>query len=152
MKTVRISDDSLSLALGADELAAAFVAAGCVVERTSSWGMHWLEPVVEIDGPDGWRGFGPATLADVGAILDGSSPLAIGPVAEHPFIKPQQRLTFARAGKTRPLSLADYAASGGWAGYLVEEVGRMPDDRQHDRHGVRQQPALCDAAALFDHI
>ena len=116
MKTVRISDDSLSLALGADELAAAFVAAGCVVERTSSWGMHWLEPLVEIDGPDGWRGFGPATLADVGAILDGSSPLAIGPVAEHPFIKPQQRLTFARAGKTRPLSLADYAASGGWAG------------------------------------
>jgi formate dehydrogenase iron-sulfur subunit len=28
----------------------------------------------------------------------------------------QQRLTFARAGKTRPLSLADYAATGGWTG------------------------------------
>jgi formate dehydrogenase iron-sulfur subunit len=42
--------------------------------------------------------------------------LCIGPIAEHPFIARQQRLTFARAGKTRPLSLDDYAATGGWAG------------------------------------
>jgi len=112
MTTVRISDDSLSLALGADALAQAFTKAGCVVERTSSWGMHWLEPLVEIDG----MGFGPASITDVAAILDGSSPLAIGVIAEHPFIKPQQRLTFARAGKTRALSLADYKATGGWDG------------------------------------
>ncbi|NBC37154.1 formate dehydrogenase [Novosphingobium sp. FSY-8] len=111
-KTVRIPDDSLSLAVGADALAAAFVAAGCTVERTSSWGMHWLEPLVEVDGV----GYGPATPADVAAILDGSSALNIGAIAEHPFIKPQQRLTFARAGRTRPLSLEDYAATGGWAG------------------------------------
>jgi len=109
---IRISDDSLALALGADELASAFAAAGCTVERTSSWGMHWLEPLVEVDG----IGYGPATPDDVAAILDGSSALNIGPIAEHPFIKPQQRLTFARAGKTRPLSLEDYAATGGWAG------------------------------------
>ncbi|RVU04111.1 formate dehydrogenase [Novosphingobium umbonatum] len=111
-RNIRISDDSLALALGADALAKAFAEAGCVVERTSSWGMHWLEPLVEVDG----IGYGPATLGDVAAILDGSSALNIGPVAEHPFIKPQQRLTFARAGKTRPLSLPDYEASGGWAG------------------------------------
>ncbi len=111
-KTVRISDDSLALALGADAIAAAFVAAGCTVERVSSWGMHWLEPLVEVDG----IGYGPATPTDVPAILDGTSPLAIGAPAEHPFIKPQQRLTFARAGLTRPLSLADYAATGGWEG------------------------------------
>ena len=110
--TVRISDDSLALALGADGLAAAFAAAGCTVERTSSWGMHWLEPLVEIEG----MGFGPAEPVDVAAILDGSSPLAIGRIADHPFIKPQQRLTFARAGRTQPLSLADYAATGGWSG------------------------------------
>ena len=112
MTKVRISDDSLALALGADALAAAFAAAGCTVERVSSWGMHWLEPLVEIDG----NGFGPATPEDVAGILAGTSPLAIGPIAEHPFIKPQQRLTFARAGKTRPLSLTDYAATGGWKG------------------------------------
>jgi formate dehydrogenase iron-sulfur subunit len=112
MMRLRISDDSLALALGADRLASAFTAAGATVERVSSWGMHWLEPLVEVDG----IGYGPATLADVAAILDGTSALNIGPIADHPFIKPQQRLTFARAGRTRPLSLEDYEATGGWAG------------------------------------
>ncbi|HLT03089.1 MAG TPA: NADH-ubiquinone oxidoreductase-F iron-sulfur binding region domain-containing protein [Geminicoccaceae bacterium] len=109
---VRISDDALARALGADELAATFERKGHEVQRTSSWGMHWLEPLVEIDG----MGFGPATLADVDAILDGSSDKAIGEIVEHPFIARQQRLTFARAGKTRPTSLEDYEATGGWAG------------------------------------
>ena len=109
---IRISDDALARALGADKLAAAFAAKGHEVHRVSSWGMHWLEPLVDIDG----KGFGPATLNDVDAILDGSSAKAIGEIAQHSFIAGQQRLTFARAGKTRPTSLDDYAATGGWAG------------------------------------
>lgn len=112
MSVVRISDDALALACGADAVAAAFTAAGCVVERVFSWGMHWLEPLAEIDG----MGFGPLTPADISAVLDGTSAKVIGLIADHPFIKGQQRLTFARAGKTRPLSLEDYAATGGWAG------------------------------------
>ncbi|MEY4269069.1 MAG: hypothetical protein RLZZ58_285, partial [Pseudomonadota bacterium] len=112
MTIVRIADDALALACGADDVAAAFVAAGCVVERVSSWGMHWLEPLVEIDG----SGWGPATPEDVTAILDDSCAKAIGPIAEHPFITRQQRLTFARAGKSRPTSLDDYRATGGWTG------------------------------------
>ena len=56
LPVVRISDDAAALACGADRVAAAFAAAGCTVERVSSWGMHWLEPLVEIDG----QGFGPA--------------------------------------------------------------------------------------------
>ena len=111
MSVVRISDDALALACGADALATAFEAAGCTVERVSSWGMHWLEPLVEIDG----NGFGPAGVGDVAAILAGTSDKAIGRIADHPFIAGQHRLTFARAGKTRPLSLDDYAATGGWA-------------------------------------
>jgi formate dehydrogenase iron-sulfur subunit len=152
MTVVHISDDAAALACGADAVAAAFAAAGCDVRRVSSWGMHWLEPLVEIDG----IGFGPATVADVAAILplggggppkvveghlpdnttspaqdnppvplhhpaDGPPPragedLCIGPIASYPFIARQQRLTFARAGKTHPLSLEDYAATGGWSG------------------------------------
>ena len=123
MPRVRISDDALARALGADELARVFEAAGASVERVSSWGMHWLEPLVEIDG----EGFGPATPKDVAAILDGTSPLAIGPIAEHPFIASQQRLTFFRAGKTRPLELEDYRATGGWAG-----LARAKDLGSHD--------------------
>ena len=115
-RIVRISDDALARALGADALAEAFARKGHEVQRTSSWGMHWLEPLVEIEGADGFTGFGPANLDDVAAILDGSSDKAIGAVAKHPFIARQQRLTFARAGKTRPTSLEDYEATGGWAG------------------------------------
>jgi formate dehydrogenase iron-sulfur subunit len=112
MTIIRISDDAQALACGADAVAAAFETAGCIVERTSSWGIHWLEPLVEIDG----KGFGPAMVADVAAILDGTSPKAIGTITDHIFIARQQRLTFARAGKTRPLSLDDYGATGGWTG------------------------------------
>jgi formate dehydrogenase iron-sulfur subunit len=108
---VRISDDAVAVACGADRVAAAFVAAGADVERVSSWGMQWLEPLVEVDG----IGYGPVSVGDVASILDGSA-ANIGPIADHPFIAKQTRLTFARAGKTRPLSLEDYASTDGWAG------------------------------------
>jgi formate dehydrogenase iron-sulfur subunit len=108
---VRVSDDAVALACGADVVAEAFAKAGADVERVSSWGMHWLEPLVEVDG----RGFGSVGPGDVSAIVSGSAP-SIGPIAEHPFIVRQTRLTFARAGITRPLSLDDYAGTGGWLG------------------------------------
>lgn len=123
MSVVRISDDSLAKACGADALATAFERAGATVERVSSWGMHWLEPLVEIDG----RGFGPASPGDVAAILEGSSTLDIGMIADHPFIASQHRLTFARAGKTCPLSLEDYEATGGWAG--LERAKSLGSDK-----------------------
>ena len=108
---VRISDDAVALACGADAVAAAFLATGAEVERVSSWGMHWLEPLVEIDG----AGFGRVSPQQVSSILDGTAD-TIGLIEDHPFIARQTRLTFARAGKTRPLNLDDYAATGGWDG------------------------------------
>lgn len=118
---VRISDDALAVACGANAVAARFATLGHDVQRVSSWGMHWLEPLVEIDG----NGYGPVAAGDVETILDGRAEhLAIGPVGEHPFIAAQTRLTFARAGKTRPLSLEDYAATGGWDGLArARELG-----------------------------
>jgi formate dehydrogenase iron-sulfur subunit len=105
---VRIADDAVAIACGADDVAAAFVAAGAEVRRVSSWGMQWLEPLVEVDGV----GYGAATPDQVASILDGSA-APIGRIADHPFIARQTRLTFARAGKTRALSLKDY---GPWMG------------------------------------
>ncbi len=122
MTLIRISDDALALACGADAVAAAFAAAGCTVERVSSWGLHWLEPLVEVGG----IGYGPMAPDDVSAVLAGTSTKSIGMIAEHPFIARQQRLTFARAGKTRPLSLDDYSATGGWAG-LTRARSLSPD-------------------------
>jgi formate dehydrogenase iron-sulfur subunit len=116
---VRISDDALALACGANAVAAAFEKAGVEVERVSSWGMHWLEPLVDIDGV----GYGPATADDVPAIIDGHAQ-SIGRIEDHPFIAKQSRLTFARAGKTRPTSLDDYYATEGWLGLArAREIG-----------------------------
>ena len=111
---IAISDDALALACGADQVAEAVakLAPDAEIVRVSSWGMHWLEPLVDIDGV----GYGPVTAADVNAILAGSSELSIGKIENHPFIAKQQRLTFARAGKTQPLSLENYQATGGWQG------------------------------------
>ena len=115
----RISDDAVAIACGADSVAAAFEKAGVEIERVSSWGMHWLEPLVEIDG----IGYGPVSPDQISAILSGIAP-TIGKIADHPFIARQTRLTFARAGKTRPTSLDDYYATEGWNGLAkAREIG-----------------------------
>lgn len=55
--------------------------------------------------------------------VDGSSqahacrhPLHLGLTEDIPYLKRQQRLTFARVGVTDPLSLDDYQRHGGWQG------------------------------------
>ena len=116
---VRISDDAVAVACGADAVAAAFTNAGATVERVSSWGMHWLEPLVDVDG----IGYGPVTPDHIVPIMDGTA-RSIGRIEKHPFIAKQTRLTFARAGKTQPTSIDDYYASGGWLGLAkAREMG-----------------------------
>jgi formate dehydrogenase iron-sulfur subunit len=119
---VYVPKDSTAVSLGADEVAAAFLAHGCTVVRTGSRGMFWLDPLVEVDTPDGRFGYGPVGAADVpglmaaGIMTAGNHPLSIGLVEQHPYLKSQQRLTFRRAGIVDPASLTDYLAHGGYAG------------------------------------
>ena len=116
-----VPGDSAAKALGADEVAQAILAEaarrGLAVEvvRNGTRGMIWLEPLVEIDHGAGRVAFGPVTVADVPALLDGTL-VGLGPVEGIPFFARQTRLTFARCGVTDPLSLTDYAAHGGLAG------------------------------------
>ncbi|WP_152223239.1 NADH-ubiquinone oxidoreductase-F iron-sulfur binding region domain-containing protein [Pseudomonas sp. SCB32] len=133
-----VSCDSVARSVGADEIAAALAAEAerrqmpMDVQRTSSRGLYWLEPLVELEGANGRLGFGPLTVGQVPALLDAlscdstgdsaSHPLALGPVEEIPYLKTQQRLLFARAGITRPLSLDDYRAHGGFEG-LTRAIG-----------------------------
>lgn len=64
--------------------------------------------------------------------------LRIGPIAEHPFLASQTRLTFARAGKTRPLSPDDYRATGGWRGLEgAREIGPEAIVEQVKASGLR---------------
>ncbi|MEM7693803.1 MAG: NADH-ubiquinone oxidoreductase-F iron-sulfur binding region domain-containing protein [Pseudomonadota bacterium] len=123
MTRVSIPDDTVANALGAHDVARTFEAAGATVRRPSSHGLQWLEPLVEIDG----QGFANVTPADVGGILAGRSQTAIGPIADHPFLTAQTRLTFARAGRTVPLNLAEYAATGGFEGLAIARA-RAPED------------------------
>ncbi|WIW88640.1 NADH-ubiquinone oxidoreductase-F iron-sulfur binding region domain-containing protein [Sphingobium sp. V4] len=113
---VFVSRDMASVALGADDVARAFVDAGCNVVRTGSRGLFSIEPLVEVETDEGRIGFGPVGPGDVAAILDGTHAARLGRVEALPFFASQQRFTFARCGITDPLSLADYAAHGGWQG------------------------------------
>ncbi|MNF56578.1 NADP-reducing hydrogenase subunit HndC [compost metagenome] len=120
--------DSVARAVGADNVAEALVREAerrnlpLELRRTSSRGLYWLEPLLELDSADGRLGFGPLTPEDVPSLLDAlqgdasAHPLALGLVEELPYLKSQQRLLFARAGITRPLSLEDYQAHGGFEG------------------------------------
>ncbi|MBC3454176.1 formate dehydrogenase iron-sulfur subunit [Pseudomonas sp. TE6283] len=128
MLNLCISCDSLARAVGADQVAEALTREATQrrlplhIKRTSSRGLYWLEPLVELDTAQGRVGFGPVTPEDVPGLLDalagdpGSHALALGPVEAIPYLKSQQRLLFARAGITRPLSLDDYHANGGFEG------------------------------------
>ena len=120
--------DSAALALGADEVAAAIAAeakrrgAAVAVVRNGSRGMHWLEPLVEVQTASGRVGYGPVTVADVAGLFEagwlegGAHPLCIGDPAQHPFMARQTRWTFARCGIIDPVSWDDYTAHGGGQG------------------------------------
>ena len=92
------------------------------VVRNGSRGLLWLEPMVEIATPDGRVAYGPVAPEDVPALFDagwltgGAHALHLGLTEDIPYLKHQERLTFARVGVIDPLSLQDYAAHGGLAG------------------------------------
>ena len=123
--TIFISRDAAAKACGAEELVAAVRAEAkkrgldVTIIRNGSRGMVWLEPLLEVETPAGRTGFGLVGADDVPALFDanfGDHPKAVGLVEEIPFFKNQTRLTFARCGRTDPLSMADYEAGGGLKG------------------------------------
>ncbi len=126
--TVYVPRDSAALAAGADRVARRIVAEAAArgveiaLVRNSSRGMFWLEPLVEVATPQGRIAYGPVTVADVPGLFDSgflsgaAHALHLGPVEQIPYLKNQQRLTFARMGITDPVSLADYEAHEGYAG------------------------------------
>ena len=125
---IYVPRDSAALALGADEVAEAILAEAAqrkvAVElvRNSSRGMFWLEPLVEVVTPKGRVAYGPVQAEDVTSLFDvgfhngGEHKLGQGLTDEVPYLKKQERLTFARMGITDPLSLDDYEAHEGYAG------------------------------------
>ena len=123
-----LTRDSAALAVGADDVAQAISAEAqarkvdVTLSRTSSRGLLWLEPFVEVETPSGRVGYGPVSAEDVKGLFDGGflegavHPLCQGKTDDIPFLKNQERLTFARAGLTEPVSVEQYIAHGGFAG------------------------------------
>jgi len=126
--TVYVPCDSAALAVGADRVAslvadeAARRNISITLVRNGSRGLFWLEPLVEVATPQGRIAYGPVDAADVASLFDagfmvgGAHPLRLGPTEEIPYLKKQERLTFARMGVTDPLSLDDYTAHEGFMG------------------------------------
>jgi formate dehydrogenase iron-sulfur subunit len=123
-----ISRDSGALCVGAEAVAKKFrdeaKDRGLDVEivRTGSRGMYWLEPLVEVETPEGRVGYGPVKASTVGDLIDAGMldgkphEKCIGVVDEYPWIKNQTRFTFARCGIIDPRSVEDYQAHGGYEG------------------------------------
>ncbi len=127
--TLYVPNDSSAVSLGADDVAHRIEAeatrrqAAVTVVRTGSRGLYWLEPMVEVATDRGRIAYGPVTPGDVeglfaGGLLAGKAghPLHLGQPEEMPYLKNQERLTFARCGIVDPLSLADYRAHDGYRG------------------------------------
>ena len=76
MPTLYLPCDSLARAVGADEVSTALITQAkelnlpLELQRTSSRGLYWLEPLLEVDSPQGRIGFGPLTATDVPSVLD----------------------------------------------------------------------------------
>jgi formate dehydrogenase iron-sulfur subunit len=117
-----------ALSVGADAVARAIteqVAArrlDVTVVRNGSRGLFWLEPLVEVETAKGRIAYGPVTadavpgLFEAGFLEGKTHALCLGPTEEIPYLKKQERLTFARCGIVDPLSLSDYVSRDGYKG------------------------------------
>jgi formate dehydrogenase iron-sulfur subunit len=121
MTRVFVPRDAAALAVGADAVAAA-LADHADITRTGSRGLFWLEPMIEVETPEGRIAYGPVDAADIPSLLAdglllGTAPQRrLGIPEQLPFLARQTRLTFSRCGIVDPLSLDDYRAHGGMAG------------------------------------
>ena len=138
MIRVFVPVDAAALALGADAVLralqseAAQTGVALDIVRTGTRGAVWLEPLLEVQTPEGRIGYGPVTPGDVpelvraGMLRGAPHRLCIGRPEDHPWFAGQQRLTFARCGIIDPVCVEDYRAHGGYAG-LERALGMRPE-------------------------
>jgi formate dehydrogenase iron-sulfur subunit len=131
---IYIPCDTTAVACGADKVARAIERTArernreIEIVRNGSRGMLWLEPMVEVTTPEGRIAYGPVSPADVAGLFDAEflngrpHPLRVGKPEEHPFLRNQERLMFARCGIIDPLSIAEYRGHGGFRG-LTKALG-----------------------------
>ena len=139
MIKVYIPGDTTACALGADAVVTEMIlhaeqrSLDIEIIRNGSRGAFWLEPLVEVESDEGRIAFGPVTPSDVAELFAAGfpalceHPLCLGKVADIEWLARQDRLTFARAGITDPVSLDDYKKHGGFEG-LNKALRMQPAD------------------------
>jgi formate dehydrogenase iron-sulfur subunit len=147
---VFVPSDAAALAVGAEGIVRVLLATahtrGLKIEivRTGSRGMHWLEPLIEVETANGRVGYGPVKATEVPALFDAgmlegkAHPLCIGVVEQHPWMKRQTRITFARCGVIDSLSADDYREHGGFEGLRrARELGATATIEAITKSGLR---------------
>ena len=138
---VFISRDAGALCVGADEVAPRSVQGrrqrGLAVEivRTGSRGLYWLEPLVEVETPEGRVGYGPVTPADVDGLLDADARRRQAsarprPGRGHPLAQAPDAADLRPLRHRRSASLDDYRAHGGYKGLERALADRARGDRR----------------------
>ncbi|MDD5577961.1 MAG: NADH-quinone oxidoreductase subunit NuoF [Methylobacter sp.] len=137
--TIYVPCDSSAISLGADRVAAAIAyeaeKRGIAIQliRNGSRGLFWLEPLVEVVTGKGRVGYGPVQVSDVPGLFDAAflqgepHHRSLGLIEELDYLKKQQRLTFARIGKTDPVNLDEYVINDGYRG-LTNALSMAPQD------------------------
>lgn len=103
------------------------------IVRNGSRGACWLEPLIEVETSAGRRAYGPVQLNDIPSLFDadflkgGLHALNLGLADEIPYLKNQERLTFARCGIIDPISVEEYKSLGGFTG-LVNALEMSADN------------------------
>jgi len=127
LKKIFVPRETSAVSLGADEVAERIqsLAANIKIIRNGSWGMSWLEPLVEVEIDSQRVAYGPVTVDDIDDLFNadfltgGDHKLKLGKVGDVPYLKNQDRWTFRRCGLTDPVSIVDYRANGGFEGFVA---------------------------------
>ncbi|AVL71404.1 formate dehydrogenase [Oligella urethralis] len=137
--TLYIPADTAAVAMGVEELIIPIRQQAqdqnieLQIVRNGTRGLLWLEPLLEVQTPEGRIAYGPVSAEDLDSLFaadwlhGGAHTLCQGLTDEIPYLKKQERLTFARTGITDPLSLTDYSIHGGWAG-LRKALNMNPEN------------------------
>jgi formate dehydrogenase iron-sulfur subunit len=121
---VYVPRDTASISMGADEVATAIanLSEDIKVVRNGTWGMTYLEPLVEVETENGRVAYGPVSVEDILSLVEanflkgGDHLLCHGITQDIDYLKNQERLTFERCGLIDPLSIDDYLENGGFVG------------------------------------
>jgi formate dehydrogenase iron-sulfur subunit len=126
---VYVPRDTTAISMGAHDVAAEIErqakqrGVSLEVIRNGSRGACWLEPLVEVETPEGRIAYGPITSGDVVSLFEaeffegGNHGSRLGDITSHSYFAEQDRQTLGRCGFGDPLSLETYQSLGGFEGF-----------------------------------